>query len=143
MDVASAQTRIPCVGMLMADKADQALDIFSQALSRDGWVSDKDVIIEFRDGHSDPNRINQLIGELTASPVDVMVPIGPLAVRATYARTRSIPIVAHDLETDPIAADYADGYNYPGRNLTGLFLDTPELATKWIELLKALAACRI
>ena len=69
--------------------------------------------------------------------VDILLPIGPAAVRAAYAATRDIPIVAHDLETDPVAAGYARTYSRPGGNLTGLFLDSPELAGKWLELLKA------
>lgn len=59
-------------------------------------------------------------------------------MRAAFAATRDIPIVAHDLETDPVAAAYAQSYSRPGRNLTGLFLDSPELAGKWLELLKAM-----
>ena len=57
-------------------------------------------------------------------------------VRAAFAATRTIPIVAHDLETDPVAAGYAQSYARPGGNLTGLFLDSPDLAGKWVELLK-------
>src|SRR6476659_3833603 len=80
-----AQNALPRVGMLMADKADQALEMFSDALATHGWIVGKNVIIEFRDGHSDPTRINGLIDELTALPVQVIFPIGPVAVRATYA----------------------------------------------------------
>ena len=40
--------------------------------------------------------------------------------------------------TDPVAAGYAQSYAVPGKNLTGLFLDTPDLAEKWIELFKTM-----
>jgi putative ABC transport system substrate-binding protein len=30
-----------------------------------------------------------------------------------------------------------ESYSRPGRNITGIFLDAPEFATKWLELLKA------
>ena len=59
-------------------------------------------------------------------------------MRAAVAATRDIPIVAHDFETDPVTAGYAESYSHPGGNLTGLFLDAPELAGKWVELLKAI-----
>ena len=67
-----AQTSLPRVGMLMVDKADQAPEIFSDALATHGWISGKNVVIEFRDGHSDPGRINDLIDELTSLPVNVI-----------------------------------------------------------------------
>jgi putative ABC transport system substrate-binding protein len=48
----------------------------------------------------------------------------------------TIPIVGIDLETDPVASGWAKSFAHPGGNLTGLFLDIPELAGKQIELLQ-------
>ena len=50
-----------------------------------------------------------------------------------------IPIVAYDLETDPVQAGWARSLARPGGNLTGLFLDNAALAGKWVELLRAAA----
>ena len=50
--------------------------------------------------------------------------------------TSTIPIVGIDLESDPVASGWAAGLAHPGRNLTGIFLDLPELGGKQIELLK-------
>src|SRR5262249_15856523 len=58
--------------------------------------------------------------------------------RAAYAATRTIPIVALDYTNDPVAAGYAESYGRPARNLTGLFLDAPGFAAKWLELLKGI-----
>ena len=44
--------------------------------------------------------------------------------------------MAYDLETDPIAAGYVAMLASPGGNVTGVFLDFPELSGKWLELLK-------
>jgi putative ABC transport system substrate-binding protein len=41
-----------------------------------------------------------------------------------------------DLESDPVAAGFVTSPARPGGNLTGLFLDVPELSGKWIELLR-------
>jgi putative ABC transport system substrate-binding protein len=49
-----------------------------------------------------------------------------------------IPIVALDYTNDPVAAGYAESYGHPGKNLTGVFLDAPAFAGKWIELLRAI-----
>jgi len=50
--------------------------------------------------------------------------------------TTTTPIVAIDLESDPIANGWASSIGRPGGNLTGFFLDLPELGGKQIELLK-------
>jgi putative ABC transport system substrate-binding protein len=44
------------------------------------------------------------------------------------------PIVALDLETDPVRSGLAASLARPGGNVTGLFMDQSSLAGKWIEL---------
>jgi hypothetical protein len=58
------------------------------------------------------------------------------ATLAAAAATKTVSIVAIDLESDPVATGLVDNLARPGRNVTGLFLDLPELAGKWLELLK-------
>ena len=41
-----------------------------------------------------------------------------------------------DLETDPLATGLVTTLARPGGNVTGLFLDFPELAGKWLELIR-------
>ena len=50
--------------------------------------------------------------------------------------TAILPIVAIDLETDPVAAGYVTSLAHPGGNVTGVFLDQAELSGKWLELLR-------
>jgi ABC transporter substrate binding protein len=50
--------------------------------------------------------------------------------------TSAIPIVAIDLETDPIAAHFVTSLRRPGGNVTGMFLDLADLSGKHVELLK-------
>ena len=138
-----AQTKIPRVGVLVinstqAEEVRQFLEPLPRTLSEHGWVAGKNVIFEFRDAGGDPTRMNNPAAELVRERVDVLFPVGPPSVRAAFAATQDIPIVAHDLETDPVAAGYARSYSRPSRNLTGLFLDSPDLAGKWLELLKTL-----
>jgi len=56
-----------------------------------------------RAADGDPNRIAPLAMELAERKVDVMLPVSPAAVRAALAASATIPIVALDLESDPIA----------------------------------------
>jgi len=136
-----AQTKIPRVGVLFVHdvRSDPAIiETLRSSLRELGWSEGKNVAFEFRDAGGDPTHFNEPAAELVRSNVDVLFAIGPPAVRAAAAATRDIPIIAHDFETDPVVAGYAQSYARPGRNLTGLFLDSPDLAGKWLELLKDL-----
>jgi putative ABC transport system substrate-binding protein len=135
-----AQNKIPRVGILYIVKFAEHPNapFFFRTLRDRGWIEGRTVSFEYRDAHGDPSQFAEPAEELARLGVDVIFPIGPPAVRATYAATHTIPIVAHDLETDPVAAGYAQSYSHPGGNLTGLFLDTPELATKWLQFLKTM-----
>ena len=74
--------------------------------------------------------------ELAERKVDVMNPVSPAAVRAALAASATIPIVALDLESDPIANGWIKGLSRPGGQVTGVFFDFPEFGKKWLELLK-------
>jgi putative ABC transport system substrate-binding protein len=76
-----------------------------------------------------------LAAELVRRQVDVLYATGPAAVKAAIGATSVIPIVALDLETDPVASGMVRSLASPGGNVTGLFLDQPTLAGKWLELL--------
>lgn len=47
--------------------------------------------------------------------------------------------MALDLETDPLASGIVASLDRPGGNVTGIFLDFPELGGKWLELVKEVA----
>ena len=76
-------------------------------------------------------------GELAAD-VDIIVAVGSGSLVAARQASRTIPIVALDLESDPIATGAAQSLNQPGGNVTGIFFDAPEIAGKWIQIIKEL-----
>jgi putative ABC transport system substrate-binding protein len=88
-----------------------------------------------RTADSDPRRLAPLAAELIEEKVDVVVAVSTAAVRAVQAASTTIPIVAHDLETDPVASGLVASYAQPGGNITGVFFDFPDFRTKWLELL--------
>jgi ABC-type uncharacterized transport system substrate-binding protein len=63
------------------------------------------------------------------------VPLSGLALNAVRSVKRT-PIVAFDLETDPIGSGLIKSLARPGGNVTGVFFDFPEFSKKWLELLK-------
>jgi putative tryptophan/tyrosine transport system substrate-binding protein len=68
--------------------------------------------------------------------VDLMIAVGSGAVRAAKAMSSRIPIVALDLESDPVASGWAASLSRPGGNVTGIFLDLPELNGKQFQFIK-------
>jgi ABC-type uncharacterized transport system substrate-binding protein len=84
----------------------------------------------------DPSRVAGMASELVSLKVDVLVPISPAALQAVRSLTSTIPIVAFDLETDPVGSGLVKSLARPGGNVTGLFFDFPEFSKKWLELMK-------
>jgi putative tryptophan/tyrosine transport system substrate-binding protein len=77
-----------------------------------------------------------MAAELVALNVDLIQALSPAAIRAARAATANIPIVAHDLENDPVARGFIASNTRPGGNVTGVFLDFPDFSKKWLEALK-------
>jgi putative ABC transport system substrate-binding protein len=50
--------------------------------------------------------------------------------------TTTIPIVGIDLETDPVAAGFVKTLARPGGNVSGIWMDLPEIAGKQIQFLR-------
>jgi putative ABC transport system substrate-binding protein len=109
---------------------------FHQSMRESGLVAGKNVTIEYRVRAGTAEEISGLAAELVRLQMDAIVAIGPAAVRAAAGATKSTPIVAVDLESDPMAEGFVTGLARPGGNVTGLFLDFPGLGGKWIELLR-------
>ncbi len=110
---------------------------FNQALQSDGWVVGENVGVVYARLRGDTSRYPEAVAELVRQKVDLIWADSAPAVRAAFAATRTIPILAQDFTTDPVAEGYAESYGRPGKNVTGIFLDAPEFSGKWLELLKA------
>ena len=98
--------------------------------------SNADVAIDYRSSEGRPELLPELATELVRLHVDVIFARGPEALAAARNATSTIPIVAVDLESDPVAKGFVKTLARPGGNITGVFLDLPELSGKQMELLK-------
>src|SRR5829696_2112229 len=98
-----------------------------------GYSEPETVVLRSADG--DEARLPELAAELVDLAARVLIAVGPAAVKAATA-VGKVPVVAIDLETDPIRSGMAASFSRPGGNVTGLFLDQPSLAGKWVELLR-------
>ncbi len=108
--------------------------ILQTAWRKFGYVEGETVLA--RSAQGDMQRLPALVAELIAHGAGVLIVVGADAVRAAARATSAMPIVAIDMETDPVRTGLVANFAKPGGNVTGLFLDFPSIATKWIELLR-------
>jgi len=101
-----------------------------------GFGGPEQVEIVLRTTDGDPTRIGPLASEVLERNVDVILAVSSVMVQVFQQKTRTTPIVALDLETDPVGSGLVASLTRPGGNLTGLFFDFPDFTTKWLELLR-------
>ncbi|HKH97163.1 MAG TPA: ABC transporter substrate-binding protein [Beijerinckiaceae bacterium] len=118
------------------DPAAPSLIILRPVWERLGYTDPETIL--FRSADGDPARLPLLVSELVGLGVGVLIAVGPAAVKAASSAA-TIPVVAIDLETDPVLSGLAASFGRPGGNVTGLFMDQPSLAGKWIDLLREAA----
>jgi ABC-type uncharacterized transport system substrate-binding protein len=99
---------------------------FREALREGGSVEGRSVALDYRMRPGPAETIEAMARELVGLPVDVLTAIAPAAVAAAVRATPTMPIVAIDLETDPLALGLAQSLARPGGNVTGVFLDFPD-----------------
>jgi putative ABC transport system substrate-binding protein len=92
-----------------------------------------EVAIRLADG--DLSRLPALATDLVNQQVDAILAAGPPAVQAARGATSSIPVIAIDLESDPVAGGLVASLARPGGNVTGVFLDFPDFSAKCLQML--------
>jgi len=107
-----------------------------EGMKAGGYADAAQAEIVVKAAEGDPTRMVPGAAELVTAKVDAIVAISPSAVRAAKAATATLPIVANDLESDPIASGFVASLARPGGNITGVFSDFPDFGMKWLELLK-------
>src|SRR5882672_9484481 len=135
--LADAQTAAKKVGVLgITPSVPANLEMFKQGLAQLGYTEGQQVAFVEKHADSEPARLAAVAAELVRSKPDVIFARGPAAVAAAVQATTTIPIVAVDLESDPIALGYAKTLARPGGNVTGVFLDLPELSAKQLQFFR-------
>ncbi len=113
----------------------QRMAIFRAALEnavRD--VADVEIVPGFAD--NDLDRLPFLSQQMVDQGVRAIMASSPVGILAALKATSSIPIVAMDLESDPVAEGWATSLAHPGGNVTGVFLDLPGFSSKTLQLLR-------
>jgi putative ABC transport system substrate-binding protein len=129
--------RLPTIGFLGSSTPSAWkpwVKAFVQRLHELGWVEGRTVAIEYRWAEGRPERYADIAVELVQLKVDVIVTVGS-AVPAARQATQAIPIV-FAVATDPLGGGLIASLAHPGSNVTGLSIQSPDLAGKRLELLR-------
>ena len=98
-----------------------------------GQRSGAELVIRLADGEL--SRLSALAADLVNDRVDAILAAGPPAIQAARGATADIPVIAIDLESDPVASGWVKSLARPGGNVTGVFLDFPDFGAKCLQLL--------
>jgi putative ABC transport system substrate-binding protein len=105
-----------------------------QRLQELGWVDGRTVTIEYRWAEGRSERYADIAAEFVRLKVDVIVSVGSGAIVAKHV-TSTIPIV-FTLAADPIGDGMVASLARPAGNVTGLSIQSVDVAGKRLELLR-------
>jgi len=113
----------------------EAIDAFRSRLRELGYREGQDLVIEYRYAEGQYERLPQLAADLVRLKVDVIFTYGTPASLEAKKATSTIPIIFGAV-SDPLSIGLVATLTRPGRNVTGVTLNNPELSAKRLSLLK-------
>jgi putative ABC transport system substrate-binding protein len=135
---AQQPAKLPTIGYLgSATPATQGqwAAAFVQRLRELGWIEGRTIAIEYRWAEGRTERGAEIVAEFVRRKVDVIVTSATPLVAAAKQATSVIPIVCA-AAGDPVGTGLVASLARPGGNVTGLSIQTPDLAGKRLELLR-------
>jgi len=136
--------RMRRIGVLMPLTADDPLGqtriaAFREELGKLGWIEGRNIRIDTRwMATGDVESMQRFAKELVALQPDLIVTQSTPITATVLQETRTIPIV-FALVADPIGSGFVANFAQPGGSVTGFVTMVPEMASKWLELLKEIA----
>jgi putative ABC transport system substrate-binding protein len=132
----AAMSVVGTVGFVSWEASQHLLAAFRRGLAEAGYVEGKNLVLETRSAKWRLDLLPEAVRDMVHLKVNVIFAVGPEALAEARNTATGIPIVGTDFENDPIAKGYARTLARPGGNITGMFLDIPELSGKQVGLLK-------
>jgi putative tryptophan/tyrosine transport system substrate-binding protein len=132
------------VGVLMGyaetdPQAKALLAEFTQALSEFGWIEGRNLRMDVRWAPGNTDLMRTFAKELVSLQPDVIVTQSTPVTAAVKRETSTIPIVFVAV-ADAVGSGFVASLSRPGGNVTGFgSLDQGSMASKWLELLTAVA----
>src|SRR5215813_12553064 len=107
---------------------------FAHRLRELGWIEGRTIAIEYRWAENRPERYAEIAAEFVRLKVDVIATLG-IAVPAVKRVTSVIPII-FAVDADPVGGGLVASLARPGGNVTGLSSQSPDTASKRLQLLQ-------
>jgi len=136
--VRAQQQRVYRIGFLGNSTAALEANLvgpFREGLRDLGYVEGRNIVIEYRWAEGKYERFPELIAELVALNVDIIVTAGTPAALAVKRAMVRIPLVMAAVG-DPVGTGLVASLARPGGNFTGLTAIAPDLEGKRLELLR-------
>lgn len=136
---AQRSTKLPTIGFLGAATPVAWMEWVAalvQRLHELNWIEGHTVTIEYRWAEGRSERYTEIANEFVRLKVDVIVTVGSAVLPAMHA-TSTIPIV-FAIAVDPVGSGMVASLARPGGNVTGLSVQSVDLAGKRLELLREL-----
>jgi putative ABC transport system substrate-binding protein len=112
---------------------------FLEGMRELGYVQGKNLVVEWRSAEGKWDDLRDIIRQLVAIHVDVIVSPANPVIKAAKSVTQTIPVVMIGIAI-PVEFGFVQTLARPGGNITGLSFDvTLETSGKRLELLKELA----
>jgi putative ABC transport system substrate-binding protein len=127
--------KLPRIGFGTLTTRTVTAEAFEQGLRELGYVLGQNILVDYRFAEGRIERVPALVSELLATGIDVLLAANPHVLRAAIQATTTVSIVGIDLETDPVRAGWVKTLARPGGNMTGFFLDIPDLSAKQVQFL--------
>ena len=127
--------KLPHIGYATLNTRTVTVEAFEEGLRQSGYVLGQNIVIDYRFAEGHPERLPALVNELLRTGIDVLFAANPHAIRAAVHAKTTVPIVGIDLESDPVRVGWVKSLARPGGNVTGFFLDIPELSAKQVQFL--------
>ena len=129
---------VPVIGFLVSGTPASHgpwVDAFVRRIHELGWIEGRTVAIEYRWAEGRNERFAEIAAEFVRLKVNVMVTTGTAPTIAAKRATLSIPIV-FPAAGDPVGTGLVASLARPGGNVTGMSIQTTDLAGKRLELLR-------
>jgi len=108
--------------------------VLLKVLAQRGYTLNENLAYEAKGAGGRTEQLPQLMQQLQAASVDVVVTVGYPA--AATAKASGVPTVIASGSGDPVATGLVDSLARPGGNVTGIADDAAALSTKRLSLLK-------
>jgi len=110
---------------------------FEKRLRELDYVDGQNLKIEYIHVSLQDETIDAAVTKLVRGGIDIIITGGnEFIAKAAWAATKVIPIVIVAIDYDPLALGYIASIARPGGNLTGLFAEQIDLASKRLQLMK-------